>query len=1409
MLGLRSTAALIGDGLAGLNEKMEDLSERFGTLEMDLSAHATYLAVSRDQILDWLDGRFTIEEYNRALSARLQGTCTWVINREAIASWKLPDPESTITKFLWIHGLPGFGKTVLCAMLIEYLRRETGDPVVYFFCSLEGNYKPDPQAILRSWVAQLVLHSPDIYPQAVDLFRAKHARTATEPELWSLLQVLSLQLGSCYFVIDGFELCVGENPGTGGYNLMARRDGFLQQLITTLAHTGSRVLIVSRDNGPISDEFRNWPHFDLLKETVVSNELVLRDVENPAPRAFLEYKIVRDDTESDLKSFAYKMVSSQLPNKSELLHQELAEGALRRCDGMFLWIQLLCGQLSPGRTTTQLRTLVSRTPRGLEQVYGGDLRRILELPETDRERAISILRWVLFACRPLTVRELTEALLIDVDSFATELLVEDLPDTWDEYSVKENICRPCGSLLELRDQDLVQETTVDGRGPSSLHGLNKAAKSSPIEGLTVHFVHSSVESFLLDSHDLGLPFFHRDFSLESVHDLLARTCLSYLCSEYFVRPQHNDVGEVAAMLEKYAFLDYAANIWTSHSTINGQPSRDLVDAMNRLFDPGASRWILWADIVRHHDVQSKSQFGVTNAGQLWASPLHPVAAYGLVETMQFLLAQGVDVNSVSEWQGSALNLAASHGHLEVVKLLLNNGADANSGPGRNGYLRALHCAVLNPECETARAITQLLLNAGADIDSSTNVACQTPLFLAIEVGSTQMCQFLLANGANVHSRDVKQQTCLHFASQNGNRDIVEVLLQYGADMNTLQSERNALYCAAREGHQGVVDVLLNFGASAEAKVIQQAQALHRASRRGHIRTVRRLLQYGIDVDVVDVDRSTALHIAVQNGDETMVRLLLEHEARIEAFDNGHLTALHHAVTQRQYYMMMLLLDNGANIEARRVDGSTPLALAALDGWALAVKLLLDKGADIHAVRNDGSSVLHCGALSGDLGVVSLLLHRNADPQAVCNDKFSVLHWAVLRDGCSRTAIKVLLDLGVVLEPLQIVHPGCFGMSDLSSNAARQEIIEVLISRGADLTLTNRYGETVLHLAVKSLQLVDFLINAAIDLDAVDIEGRTALHRAAELGCTAVVNRLLGAGSDVNRRTLLGQTPLHRSIYVRSQGPSDNRLRTVRSLLESGADPEISDLFGQRCSDWVSRMSYKVDLARRVHFYGARHPKPLPSIAIENFERLHAAIVAAVRILLDLEESAQRTTELQVTHMWLQILGHLLIMVDENEEASTALGQTISEPSFKIAAGRINWICPCDQSKALEKAGHFLSGYLFGCYSCSSVSLCSLCLEGLTYEETKTRKIAATCAAHFSVKRSTADRCRRPQGVVNQQLETRAQWLDRLLRTYNCHKVLPCPTIRVAIGEDAEFSEREDNQQTGTILQRMMRIFNTS
>ena len=143
---------------------------------------------------------------------------------------------------------------------------------------------------------------------------------------------------------------------------------------------------------------------------------------------------------------------------------------------------------------------------------------------------------------------------------------------------------------------------------------------------------------------------------------------------------------------------------------------------------------------------------------------------------------------------------------------------------------------------------------------------------------------------------------------------------------------------------------------------------------------------------------------------------------------------------------------------------------------------------------------------------------------------------------------------------------------------------------------------------------------------------------------------------------------------------------------------------------------------------------------------------------------QRTIELLVTQIWLQNPGHMLIIDDASEEASTTFAQTISESSLRTAARRVDLVCPCDQSKTLQEAEYFLSGYLFGCYSCFTVFLCSFCWEGLTYEETRIRKTIATCAGRFSVEKLMADRRSRPSRSVNQQLDTRTQWLEWLLRT---------------------------------------------
>src|SRR5436305_6198801 len=135
---------------------------------------------------------------------------------------------------------------------------------------------------------------------------------------------------------------------------------------------------------------------------------------------------------------------NRLNSRSYLWVQFTCRSYLPRVIPMFLWIRLLGNQLNPGKNAKQLREMVNKMPIGIEETYKRDLVRILKLGE-EKDRAIAVLRWTLFALRPLTVRELTEALAVDIDPDCDAYPRDDLPDTWEEEEVNDQIRRLCGS----------------------------------------------------------------------------------------------------------------------------------------------------------------------------------------------------------------------------------------------------------------------------------------------------------------------------------------------------------------------------------------------------------------------------------------------------------------------------------------------------------------------------------------------------------------------------------------------------------------------------------------------------------------------------------------------------------------------------------------------------------------------------------------------------------------------------------------------------------------------------------------------------------------------------------------------------------------------------------------------------
>ena len=87
------------------------------------------------------------------------------------------------------------------------------------------------------------------------------------------------------------------------------------------------------------------------------------------------------------------------------------------------------------------------------------------------------------------------------------------------------------------------------------------------------------------------------------------------------------------------------------------------------------------------------------------------------------------------------------------------------------------------------------------------------LVTALENGHKDVVQWLLDAGADVNAKDTWGRTALMKASLNGHKDIVQLLIEAGADVNVKDNDgRTALMCASLYGHKDIATLLRKHGA---------------------------------------------------------------------------------------------------------------------------------------------------------------------------------------------------------------------------------------------------------------------------------------------------------------------------------------------------------------------------------------------------------------------------------------------------------------------------------------------------------------------------------------------------------------------------------------------------------------------
>ena len=234
----------------------------------------------------------------------------------------------------------------------------------------------------------------------------------------------------------------------------------------------------------------------------------------------------------------------------------------------------------------------------------------------------------------------------------------------------------------------------------------------------------------------------------------------------------------------------------------------------------------------------------------------------------------------------------------------------------------------------------------------------------------------------------KNKTPLGFAAENGDKKLVEFLLEEGADVNITNKNPEAeppILAAVRAGSRKALEVLVKAGADVNVQCSSPhpygvTTPLLQTIICGKAKCLSVLIDAGAEVNFRGGERPP-LHKAAQYGDIKCLKVLLQAGVDLNDRDNSGRTPVLTATGFAKRKCLNLLLELGADVNISDEVGLTLLIYAAAVGLGSGVVLSLVKaGADVNAVSSMGGtykSPLFSATFSKDLQSVRLLLRNGA------------------------------------------------------------------------------------------------------------------------------------------------------------------------------------------------------------------------------------------------------------------------------------------------------------------------------------------------------------------------------------------------------------------------------------------------
>ncbi|KAL6412681.1 hypothetical protein AUP68_03886 [Ilyonectria robusta] len=308
----------------------------------------------RQEICQWLEEDNPSSRLHKT-AARLhsEGTGSWVLDLE---QWK--DWVARTTRCVWIHGIPGAGKTIMASFLFNEINKITGlsknATSIYFYCYF-GNNQDETNPLLAWIVSQLCRRAEKMPHNLRSIYR-----TRIRPNDDELLEGLEniLNLFTCvHVVIDALD--ESKEP----YTTLLRT---LKKIATEPRFNKIQLLVTSRDLTNI-----RW---------------VLSDFSAPVAMQL-------DKVEGDIRNHVTELLQKELEFSGwpEKLRRDVAERLAVGAEGMFCWVHCQIDILKQLRSIKAVEEALSSLPKGLDETYHRIFEMIPEHERTYVKRTLSFL----------------------------------------------------------------------------------------------------------------------------------------------------------------------------------------------------------------------------------------------------------------------------------------------------------------------------------------------------------------------------------------------------------------------------------------------------------------------------------------------------------------------------------------------------------------------------------------------------------------------------------------------------------------------------------------------------------------------------------------------------------------------------------------------------------------------------------------------------------------------------------------------------------------------------------------------------------------------------------------------------------------------------------------------------------